>query len=1288
VFFNGQKKEKKMDTDWIKKNLYGLREPRDNGVSNNNSSLDVEQKRDIVTQQTRIFEGRCDYEWSEAQGSNYKDIFKLCEYGDIVFRNVSTSTVRETMTRMRTRKIYSQEVFPSRLFRYRIVAARTDKDIKRGAFKVFKAVRCEMTPLPFDNTVMKVLLLDIAGMAAPDFHRFLSIGPWVLDSNYHNHKEHYRYTLLDILEAFCNPINMADDNTGGGGLLDINTDDSDTTKLAKVFINELLSPHDQLLSSLVKLSTDYEARMYFFYSQIAELSKYYTRRHLLAIQWRSEDYEKGPYVKLLETIRTRPDLLCFKATIPDTLRWVCPVGDSDAQDDTTDARKKSGKNPKLPELPYKKFKEILGMHDDTIDHTKADIQKKVRVYIYHVLQCDHNNDKHSYTDRDDLASKCKTEFRELSGAAMFDDGTDIMNMGIDEMEAHEARKEKEDEATKEDPVKVNVERAVEWLRKHKVVFTNADRVYLKNSYVDEMCIAQCFGKLMEKKISQMYTQMIDEDEGEVTTTTNAPNLADLFTAEVDGLCSEQMKAIIHHRQHPILLVTGKAGCGKTKLLSHVMKLYKPGEVIATAFQGRNAGDLAKTLTGYCFTTHQLVLTHDAHCTGSPYGIHKKNNNNKNNNTSTSSATSTTSSKKWGKTKIGLEYNTCIFEDVKVLIADELSLLYPGIFAKLLAALVTCGKLESVVLTGDINQLPSLRPGNLIRDLFEAFSLMNCAFTFQHDHRSKAQMIGRNADAIRDRRVDDLEFDQDTVQLVNRKVELSNPPQTPWSMRFPQKRKASEAASENSVERVITELLEANRFDEYDHHIITRTNKYKAEIISAVEKHYLRQSGEYELAELYDQKPNTVLYVGRKVMFKVNIHELQIANNDILILKAIEDVYQQREDELGEGGEERVYGHEIMCAVSNTGEFVRSGYARRYVFSTLDGSREIRLEHGSEYYKYLNKASATTVHAFQGAQIKSIIFVMPFCCEFDTREAIYTAFTRASEKFIFVGVPQSLVTAVSRDEPKRRSTLSQRIIETCEKYAGEFPVVTDQHPTVRAQIDAEVTHTLHETRKTAKRAELDKRRAMLRHLEDVRREKEASMCGELPEEVWLDVLCAIAQQASPTDPSAVARILQFRRVCTQWRDICMDNALWKILTHRIVDRKQVDSFEGETSSQERNYFHFFWNNCTALKKFWVCPSCKKYVSEERVRQTYARTTKAPSNDATKMEIDVPHFASFRLKCYTAKCARVFKVKVKLALRQHPTVKEKCNRAILDAQLEGMKPKYNFLFVKNLLKNKIQ
>ncbi|XP_045144846.1 DNA helicase B [Echinops telfairi] len=85
-----------------------------------------------------------------------------------------------------------------------------------------------------------------------------------------------------------------------------------------------------------------------------------------------------------------------------------------------------------------------------------------------------------------------------------------------------------------------------------------------------------------------------------------------------------------------------------------------------------------------------------------------------------------------------------FSSIRVLVVDEGSLVSVGIFKSVLNLLCEHSKLAKLIILGDIRQLPSIEPGNLLKDLFETLKSRKCAVELKTNHRAESQLIVDNA----------------------------------------------------------------------------------------------------------------------------------------------------------------------------------------------------------------------------------------------------------------------------------------------------------------------------------------------------------------------------------------------------------------------------------------------------------------------------------------------------------------------------------------------------------------
>ncbi|GFO01670.1 helicase (DNA) b [Plakobranchus ocellatus] len=102
-----------------------------------------------------------------------------------------------------------------------------------------------------------------------------------------------------------------------------------------------------------------------------------------------------------------------------------------------------------------------------------------------------------------------------------------------------------------------------------------------------------------------------------------------------------------------------------------------------------------------------------------------------------------------------------YEQVETLVVDECSLVSVRLFANVAKILLTQANLRKLVLLGDVRQLPSIEPGDFLKDLFGTLSKLpvqagetavkpgqfSLAVELRHNHRSESELIVSNAELI-------------------------------------------------------------------------------------------------------------------------------------------------------------------------------------------------------------------------------------------------------------------------------------------------------------------------------------------------------------------------------------------------------------------------------------------------------------------------------------------------------------------------------------------------------------
>ncbi|MDJ0347203.1 ATP-dependent RecD-like DNA helicase [Streptomyces sp. H10-C2] len=173
------------------------------------------------------------------------------------------------------------------------------------------------------------------------------------------------------------------------------------------------------------------------------------------------------------------------------------------------------------------------------------------------------------------------------------------------------------------------------------------------------------------------------------------HLAELRGTDTAGLTEEQHQAVLTALTHPVSVLTGGPGCGKTHTLRTLVDLVDAaGAVVALAAPtGKAAKRLQETCGQNAMTVHRLIRPPDGD---------------------------------------SLFDHASILESADLVVVDEASMLDLSLARRLAVALRNGCHL---LLVGDINQLPSVGPGRVLRDLLDVEDIPRTRLTKvfrQHD----------------------------------------------------------------------------------------------------------------------------------------------------------------------------------------------------------------------------------------------------------------------------------------------------------------------------------------------------------------------------------------------------------------------------------------------------------------------------------------------------------------------------------------------------------------------------
>ncbi len=400
------------------------------------------------------------------------------------------------------------------------------------------------------------------------------------------------------------------------------------------------------------------------------------------------------------------------------------------------------------------------------------------------------------------------------------------------------------------------------------------------------------------------------------------------------LAPKQTEAVINSLKNGMMVITGGPGTGKTTIIKAVIQLFNTARmpVLLAAPTGRAAKRLAETTGQEAKTIHRLL----------GYGSESKNGSR-------------------------FQHNEKEPLSAEVVIIDEFSMVDLPLFYNLLKAITPGTRL---IMVGDVDQLPSVGPGSVLRDLIQSQIIPTVRLDVIF-RQAEESLIVSNAHKINRGEFPYLSTAKDFFFIAKEEPE--------------------------QIVQTITDLIRS-RISGYlqcdpleDIQVLTPMRR----TITGVENINLKlqaalnppQADKDEL-----QFGVNIFRVGDKVMQVKNDYQKLIFNGDIGRIKEIDS-------------EER-----SLCVA----------------YQDVDGERLINYE--SEDLDQLMLSYAISVHKSQGNEYPVVI--MPVTTQHFLmlqRNLLYTAVTRAKKMVVIIGTKKAIAIAVKNNRiEERHSLLQQRI----------------------------------------------------------------------------------------------------------------------------------------------------------------------------------------------------------------------------------------------------------------------
>lgn len=465
------------------------------------------------------------------------------------------------------------------------------------------------------------------------------------------------------------------------------------------------------------------------------------------------------------------------------------------------------------------------------------------------------------------------------------------------------------------------------------------RIYTPSLYYSELNVAKMLFDLdsayPENMAEEAEEQPINEIEEQMGIT-------------LDELQKSAVKEAV---SHGVTIITGGPGTGKTTIINAIIKYFKreDQDILLAAPTGRAAKRMKETTGCEARTIHRLL-----EISGDPSG----------------------------ENHYSFEKNQSNPLEADVVIVDEASMIDISLMSSLLEAIVMGTRL---VLVGDVNQLPSVGPGNVLKDIIasKCFTTVRLNRIFRQEEGSR---IVENAHKINAGEM--IPFDNKSSDF------------------FFMPRKNSKEVMDTTIALVKEKMPGYVKVSSQDVQVLVPMRKGDIGVTNLNE---VLQDALNPCSEEKDQHEagKTIYRVGDKVM--------QIKNN--YKLEWTVQTEQGHEIDHGTGVFNGDMG--IVKEINTYSEEVKVEF---------DENRVVTYPFG--FLDELELAYAATVHKSQGSEYEVVVLpLMNGPAVLFTRNLLYTAVTRARKCVVIVGDLSVVKRMIeNNNEQKRYSGLKDAIIE--------------------------------------------------------------------------------------------------------------------------------------------------------------------------------------------------------------------------------------------------------------------
>ena len=424
----------------------------------------------------------------------------------------------------------------------------------------------------------------------------------------------------------------------------------------------------------------------------------------------------------------------------------------------------------------------------------------------------------------------------------------------------------------------------------------------------------------------------------------------LVEERTDILLSEKQKEAIRAiNDNNVTIITGGPGTGKTTIIKSIIEIYKQKKykIVLCAPTGRAAKRMTETTGEEASTLHRLLEIGKV----DEESLFKKDN----------------------------EYQGAPI-DGDIIIVDEVSMVDMFIMSYLLDCIYKGTKL---ILVGDCDQLPSVGPGSVLKDLISSEKITTVHLDKIFRQAAKSKIIV-NAHRVNSGKKfiskDDKEMEEDSKQ----------------DFFF---------IKENNQEKVLEQVLSLcngrlKKFGDYDFF-------ESIQVLSPTKKGMLgtKEMNKALQEELNPHREGESEKNSMGAIFRIGDRVMQIKNNY--------DIYWERKD-----GREVEVGNGVFNG--ETGTILNINEKEKNICVKFDDEKLVWYEFND--LEQIEHSYCITIHKAQGSEFDVVIMLVPQAAPMLlTRNLLYTGLTRAKKLLIVIGNERVVDYMISNVDSKKRNT---------------------------------------------------------------------------------------------------------------------------------------------------------------------------------------------------------------------------------------------------------------------------